>query len=553
MPSDIQLIDGDQVTFLQAGINSTARTAQSKMRDSLSTHDFPTVQDAVNEAIASGRTLVIADGTAIPQLKISGPINIVACGTVTCDYDGAKGAWIYIPPGCDESTLEFDTIDFCGHGVMGILLDSARCSVYVRLAKNQVAQAYSVANRQGVVVSQAADNTIDVGAWNFSAGSTGGASAVPRVITTDGGSTRNIVRVRAYQTHTVWVDNGINNTADYVIVDSCTDNAIYNLSGSVGMKCVYLKYTNGTDEPFVLEGKQPWLGKAIFDGWGYPGVQNCTGAVIDEIVALPTPDGGPSKPVLRSRDGNIYSDISIGRITAWVNVSDITAYAIGAFLQFYVGEVDIRIRDIDLRLTWLKNSATPYLVVHRNGATAEFGSVRITLDDSVGQAQPLYWQYPSNARLAIRSLDVDARDYAWLKWSNVTSANALLPRGQELVGDVMQNPSLTYPAPRALTGTAAPTTGNWNRGDYLQNKFPAVGNATGWVCTSSGQPGTWIVAGQAGVQRGATSTRPTAATMGVTRDSQWAGTRYFDTTLTSAGKPIEWSGVTWVDGTGASV
>lgn len=488
------------IGFIQHGTNAIARTAQDKMRDALSTHDFPTVQDAINEAVASGRTLVIEAGTAIPQLTINGRIDIVARGTVTCAYDGTNGAWIHIPAGADESSLIFDTIDFISHGTMGVLLDASRCTVYVRLAKNQVAQAYAIANRQGVVVSQAADNVIDVGAWNFSEGATQGANAVPRIVTTESNSTRNVVRVRAYQTHTVWIDSGTNNTAEYLIVDSCTDNAIYNLTPSVGMKCLFMQYTNGKDEPFVLEGTRPWIGKAVYDGWGFPGVQNCTGAVVDEIVVLPPPDGAPSEPVLRSRDGNTQADISIGRVTAWLNVSDITQYAMGAFLQLYVGNVDISIKESDIHLTWLAASATPYLVVHRNGAVAEFDRIRVRLNDSAAQAQPMYWQYPGTARLVIRSLDLDARDYPWLKFSNVTSANGVLPRGQELLGDVIQNPSLSYPVARTFTGTAAPTSGNWNRGDYVQNKFPNVGTPTGWACIASGSPGTWLVAGFAGGQ-----------------------------------------------------
>lgn len=46
---------------------------------------------------------------------------------------------------------------------------------------------------------------------------------------------------------------------------------------------------------------------------------------------------------------------------------------------------------------------------------------------------------------------------------------------------------------------AAPTTGLWAHGDFVRNKAPAVlGSAgsqyivTGWMCTESGQPGTWV-------------------------------------------------------------
>ena len=40
-------------------------------------------------------------------------------------------------------------------------------------------------------------------------------------------------------------------------------------------------------------------------------------------------------------------------------------------------------------------------------------------------------------------------------------------------------------------GTAAPTTGTWTRGDILWDTAPSAGGTIGWVCTTSGTPGTW--------------------------------------------------------------
>ena len=39
--------------------------------------------------------------------------------------------------------------------------------------------------------------------------------------------------------------------------------------------------------------------------------------------------------------------------------------------------------------------------------------------------------------------------------------------------------------------TAAPTTGNWARGDIVYNSAPSAGGTIGWVCVSAGTPGTW--------------------------------------------------------------
>jgi parallel beta-helix repeat protein len=45
---------------------------------------------------------------------------------------------------------------------------------------------------------------------------------------------------------------------------------------------------------------------------------------------------------------------------------------------------------------------------------------------------------------------------------------------------------------------AAPTTGTWNRGDRVWNTQPTAGGTAGWVCVTSGSPGTWKTFGVIG-------------------------------------------------------
>jgi hypothetical protein len=40
-------------------------------------------------------------------------------------------------------------------------------------------------------------------------------------------------------------------------------------------------------------------------------------------------------------------------------------------------------------------------------------------------------------------------------------------------------------------GAAAPTQGAWQRGAIIFNSVPSAGSPIGWVCTASGEPGTW--------------------------------------------------------------
>lgn len=38
-----------------------------------------------------------------------------------------------------------------------------------------------------------------------------------------------------------------------------------------------------------------------------------------------------------------------------------------------------------------------------------------------------------------------------------------------------------------------PTTGTWQRGDFVNNTAAAVNGTRGWICTAAGSPGTWLV------------------------------------------------------------
>ena len=52
-----------------------------------------------------------------------------------------------------------------------------------------------------------------------------------------------------------------------------------------------------------------------------------------------------------------------------------------------------------------------------------------------------------------------------------------------------------YPTNTVSFGSAAPTQGEWRRGDRVYNRAPAVGAASGWICTVAGTPGTWASLG----------------------------------------------------------
>jgi len=44
---------------------------------------------------------------------------------------------------------------------------------------------------------------------------------------------------------------------------------------------------------------------------------------------------------------------------------------------------------------------------------------------------------------------------------------------------------------KEFSGTASPATGSWNKGDKIMNTNPTPGSYDGWICVTSGTPGTW--------------------------------------------------------------
>lgn len=70
--------------------------------------------------------------------------------------------------------------------------------------------------------------------------------------------------------------------------------------------------------------------------------------------------------------------------------------------------------------------------------------------------------------------------------------------------------------------TAPPTTGRWARGDFVRNSEPSLGAGGivfGWICTVSGEPGTWEAITVSSAGGGSAATLLTAgATLAVNSD-----------------------------------
>jgi len=72
-----------------------------------------------------------------------------------------------------------------------------------------------------------------------------------------------------------------------------------------------------------------------------------------------------------------------------------------------------------------------------------------------------------------------------------------------------------------VDGTAAPTIGFWRKGSMVINSAPSATTPTLWLCTASGEPGTWTALGG-----GAISPTNVAASGSITSSSATAGIGY---------------------------
>jgi hypothetical protein len=83
-----------------------------------------------------------------------------------------------------------------------------------------------------------------------------------------------------------------------------------------------------------------------------------------------------------------------------------------------------------------------------------------------------------SARTSVR-YTTDLSNFAGGRSAPVGAGHIRFPRGC-FIGDRFVD-----------AGTAAPTTGEWARGDKRLNSAPSAGGFVGWVCTTGGTPGTW--------------------------------------------------------------
>jgi hypothetical protein len=112
-------------------------------------------------------------------------------------------------------------------------------------------------------------------------------------------------------------------------------------------------------------------------------------------------------------------------------------------------------------LSWTYNDA---------GSYAGWWSLKHAFSDA-----KVLMRYPGSVAIASASVN-KARAWAPIMW------NGIMFQGES-----------GFPSAAVIhnTGSAAPITETWSRGDIIYNTTPAAGGFIGWVCVAGGTPGTW--------------------------------------------------------------
>lgn len=95
---------------------------------------------------------------------------------------------------------------------------------------------------------------------------------------------------------------------------------------------------------------------------------------------------------------------------------------------------------------------------------------------------------PESWVIALGPLDNQAYEYFLGAVGAVVGVAA--PMGAQTAPPSFQN-GLQLLGKRIEYGSAAPTSGEWQAGDIMFNLAPTAGGTVGWVCTTTGTPGTW--------------------------------------------------------------
>ncbi|MBO7241785.1 MAG: hypothetical protein J6U90_04970 [Methanobrevibacter sp.] len=187
------------------------------------------------------------------------------------------------------------------------------------------------------------------------------------------------------------------------------------------------------------------------------------------------------------------NDVSISKVKFNLGKLDITS-AYSTCFSDISKSVGTSVGDITVRSLPPATNTSSVIVYFRQGSKKSVRSIKV-------EGLNTDWLSCINCRDCIDCVCEDLAVYDDISVTPIRVNNSNL-----LVGNIFIKNNITpYTASNSgkleyMSGPASvkflpaiPTTGNWNIGDIIINSSPSAGEPFGWVCTSSGDPGTWNI------------------------------------------------------------
>lgn len=547
--------DSSQVSYTPAGAGAVGRTAQAKMRESVSVKDFGAVAgaditDAVNAAVAhlasvGGGVLDFVGIQAIcSAVTISGISNLTLLGSgaeLTKPASSGENSLIFnIKGGCENITIEgFAGLD---GGYDGSVQESTGTSPVILIGDQTGGGDGGNTNRNITIKGNKILRANWAGVLVYGRSGNGG-SPTPF---NDG--------VRIYDNEISLCSNGV-----FVYKNAKNIRVCNNDIHDVGYDGVIFDTMAATDS--VLSEAIIGLlcsGNKIdrFGMYGYGVGVLFKGDVSDGVCShnritngLVNAQAGLSNYAISFSNDSNPSATAPRRISVSHNLIDaINSSQANQGYGILVGGVSSA---VDIAFNNISNTTNHAVLVGQSSS-----DINVVSNIAKTCGVEIYaFRFESTAGNEIKRLNVIGNTYVQGGGSATGGffakyADSLVLRDNKAddftsTAQAVSNVTNAFSS-RQYSGSAAPTAGTYRVGDVFWNTVPTLANpVTHWICTVGGTPGTWKPGGWI-VTKAATADRPTLRADDV-------GVHYLDTTLVAAGKPIWWTGTVWVDATGVAV
>lgn len=454
-------------------------------------NDSTAIQNANDYAAAKSRTLLFTDGvyaanglsqttgwhmSELAEIKYNGS-SYGEC--VRLDVDGTKNGVIRIDIAGGEPRT--------GYYVLGDNNRFKLVDMRGAVSSNQtwIVRTFLVEGDGNIVENAKFADLLNTGNTNDSS---------PQALTTGGTGDRNeFISIYSENCRSTVVNAATgDNTFGRIVARLAKDNGFYSVAGNATVGEVVYRgddnacgFRHGANVAIGSVQILQSLSTSIFFG-------DCGNISIGNIQVV-----NGIKPILHLNDA-ATGQIRIGHIEA--NLTDCEVFLLSSSFGT-VRSLTIDSADINVAITtltgWSQNSWIQFTACQE----LHLGRFRVNAIATGTYTNTfLYAQFPTTTydsvidtfRVYMYDSDgVTIHPNLTFVGSNVTNGKTLIREGVLNSSAGLRSANYSTFRPGQLVAGAAPTSGTWRRGTFIAVESPSAAGAWGWVCVTSGTPGTW--------------------------------------------------------------